>query len=525
MKRSLTLPVLRAAAALATVALMLAPHASGAQEGAPATTPPAGTPESTPASTPESAPPSGFESASQDVQQRLEQSVAALSRLRDEMAAEKVPLSRRLGQLEAELSQARAEYQSTTRLLDGRSLDLSTLRAEIKGREDELGYLSNLLSEYARNFETRIHVSELQRYAAAIEAAKLAPENSNLDEAEVFAAQTALVRTSLERLHETGAGARFDGNALDTDGLVKAGTFVLVGHAALFRSADGAVVGTVEQRLGSLEPSIRPLRDPAMIDAASQLVVSGFGRMPFDPTQGNAALIEETDETLQEHIAKGGPVMVPILVMAAAALLVALFKWGSLSLVRRPSRRVLDAVLEAVGRGDDSEARRLVAPIKGPVGEMLREGVKHMREPRELVEEVMYETVLKAKLRLQSFLPFIAICAASAPLLGLLGTVTGIINTFKLLTVYGSGDVKSLSGGISEALITTEYGLIVAIPALLLHSFLSRKASGITSSMETSAVAFANRVALAEATLAPIERRPEPATHSTRTPAGLVKSS
>jgi hypothetical protein len=91
-------------------------------------------------------------------------------------------------------------------------------------------------------------------------------------------------------------------------------------------------------------------------------------------------------------------------------------------------------------------------------------------------------------------LPFIAICAASAPLLGLLGTVTGIIDTFKMMTVFGSGDVKALSGGISKALITTEYGLIVAIPSLLLHAFLSRKARAIVASMEGAAVAFANQV-------------------------------
>jgi cytochrome bd-type quinol oxidase subunit 1 len=109
----------------------------------------------------------------------------------------------------------------------------------------------------------------------------------------------------------------------------------------------------------------------------------------------------------------------------------------------------------------------------------------------------MYEVMLTRRLKLERMLPFISICAASAPLLGLLGTVTGIINTFKLITVFGSGDVKTLSGGISEALITTECGLIVAIPSLLLHAFLSRKARGIISSMETASVAFVNQVSRA----------------------------
>ncbi len=143
---------------------------------------------------------------------------------------------------------------------------------------------------------------------------------------------------------------------------------------------------------------------------------------------------------------------------------------------------------------DEAAALEQAKGIRGPVGRMLEAGVEHLRQPRELIEEVMYETVLKTRLELESMLPFIAIAAASAPLLGLLGTVTGIINTFKLITVFGSGDVKMLSGGISEALITTEFGLIVAIPSLLLHAFLSRKARGVVGQMETSAVALVNQI-------------------------------
>ena len=132
--------------------------------------------------------------------------------------------------------------------------------------------------------------------------------------------------------------------------------------------------------------------------------------------------------------------------------------------------------------------------MRGPVGRMLLTGVRHIREPRELIEEVMYEQVLSTRLRLERLLPFVSIAAASAPLLGLLGTVTGIINTFSLMTVFGTGDIKTLSSGISEALITTEYGLIVAIPALLFHSFLSRKARGVINRMEKAGLAFVNQL-------------------------------
>ena len=163
--------------------------------------------------------------------------------------------------------------------------------------------------------------------------------------------------------------------------------------------------------------------------------------------------------------------------------------------MRGASRKKIRRLTEAVAEGDTDSSKRRAAEIRGPVGKMLQAGVANMERSRDLMEDSMYEKVLQSKTRLNSWLPFVAICAASAPLLGLLGTVTGIINTFKQITIFGSGDVKSLSGGISEALITTKFGLIVAIPSLLIHAYLARRARGMVTKMETSAVHFTNEVA------------------------------
>jgi biopolymer transport protein ExbB len=437
---------------------------------------------------------SKFEQVEVSVQQRLKDSLAELTALREEIAGEKIPLGQRLTDLEDQLREVRREYQQTTRLLDTRTLDLSNLRTEIQSRREEKTYLSNLLSEYIRNFETRLHIAELQRYSESIEAAKLAPENSNLSEAEVYQAQAALVAASLERLHDALGGSRFDGTAVDTSGLVKPGSFVLVGPAALFRSQDGESVGTAEQRLGSLEPTVLTFESEAMTKAAAETVAMGTGRFPLDPTLGNAHKIEATKQSLTEHIGKGGVVMYPIIGLFAAVMLVVVYKWVELARLRSPSEKRIRALVRAIAERDDKGAAREARAIGGPTGEMLMAGVEHIKEPAALIEEVMYEKILAAKLKLQRFLPFVAISAAAAPLLGLLGTVTGIINTFKLITVFGSGDVKTLSGGISEALITTEFGLIVAIPSLLFHAFLSRKARGMVAQMEKAAIAFINQI-------------------------------
>lgn len=447
----------------------------------------------------EPAKPTGtFDGAAASLHEQLVESVAELTSLRARIAEEKIPLSRRISELEGRLSESRQQYQQMARVLDGRTLDLSNLRTEIKSRADETAYLATLLGEYGRNFESRLHITELQRHAQALETAKLAPENTALSPEQVFQAQAALLSTSLDRLEDALGGSRFEGSAVGPDGTVHRGTFALIGPVALFRSADGQHVGTAEQRLGSLEPAQIPLSRPEDAQAAAQLVLNGVGDLPLDPTLGNAHKVASTEETLWEHIKKGGPVMWPIFLLAGAALVVALYKWAALAFLRNPSRKAVQELIEIVGRRDKAAAKAKVASMRGPVGQMLTAGVDHLDEPRELVEEVMYENVLTARLKLQRMLPFIAISASAAPLLGLLGTVTGIMNTFKLITVFGTGDVKTLSSGISEALITTEYGLIVAIPSLLLHALLTRKAKSVTDDMESTAISFLNQASRSE---------------------------
>jgi len=179
--------------------------------------------------------------------------------------------------------------------------------------------------------------------------------------------------------------------------------------------------------------------------------------------------------------------------MFVLCVLISIFKWIQLSLVPQVSEKRALPVLKAVLVNDHEKAAAEIRKLKGPTGTMLTAGIEHIDEPKELVEEVMYEELLTTRMMVNKFTPFLAVCASTAPLMGLLGTVTGIINTFKMITVFGSGDVKTLSGGISEALVTTEMGLVVAISALVMYAFLSRKAKSITDQMEQIAILFVNR--------------------------------
>jgi biopolymer transport protein ExbB len=112
---------------------------------------------------------------------------------------------------------------------------------------------------------------------------------------------------------------------------------------------------------------------------------------------------------------------------------------------------------------------------------------------RQGVENIAKESISAVSARLNSHLNTLAVIAGVAPLLGLLGTVTGMIRLFEVITHYGTGDPKLLAGGISEALVTTEVGLIIAVPVLLIHNFLRNYKRAIISEIQVGTLRIINR--------------------------------
>lgn len=121
---------------------------------------------------------------------------------------------------------------------------------------------------------------------------------------------------------------------------------------------------------------------------------------------------------------------------------------------------------------------------KGTLRRMLEAGWERRAHGREAVEESIREAITGDIPRLEKFLPAIGAIAVVEPLLGLLGTVSGMISTFDAIALHGSGDPGLMAGGISEALITTESGLSVAIPAILLHAYFSHRVDRVVRQLE-----------------------------------------
>lgn len=421
----------------------------------------------------------------------LDKALAELAEVRKQVEAEKVPLARAVNALEQRVLDEKAALQKAERFQENQLVELNALKNQVKARNEEAKYVGSLLGEYARSFRTRTHVAEQARLKPLLDAHDAAGASVDLSEAEKIARQGELLKAALNRVQALAGGEAFEASVLGVAGKLEKGRVALLGPVAVFASAETPLVGVVQMELNKADPSVFPFPE-AMAAGARSLATSGDGSVGLDATLGGAIKIASIEESLVEHFLKGGVVMWPMLALAVLALLVGVVKWVQLSRVRLASTTDLQDVLDELEKGDRAAAKRRAEAIPGPAGEMLVTAVQHVDEKKEYIEEVLYERMLVTKPKLESMLPFIALTAASAPLLGLLGTVTGMITTFNMISIFGTGDPKTMSSGISEALITTEFGLYIAIPALMLHAFVSRKAKGVLGSMEQTAVGFIN---------------------------------
>lgn len=435
-----------------------------------------------------------FQSAAGDVDQRLEQSLQELAEVRDRIAREKVPLSKQVSELEEQVLALRQKHQELLKLRDSRTIDLTSLRKQVEtlGEQDE--FVDSRLDEFVRDFEGRLNISELPRYETLTGAAKLADKDASLDAEGRREARIAVVGAALERVREQLGGQVFAGAALGPDGVLTEGRFVALGPTVYFASQDGEVAGLVEAQLNAADPVVVAL--PSRLgEGIAEVAAGGAGALPLDATLGKAVKVEKSRETLGQHLAKGGAIGYLILLLGLAAGGLAVFKGFEILRFPVPEPEQVDGVLGELAEGNREVAAVRAREVEGVAGEMLSSGVEHADEKREVLEELLFERILTVRPLLERFLPFLAITAAAAPLMGLLGTVTGMIKTFQLLTLFGTGDAKSLSSGISEALVTTELGLMVAIPALIVHGALSRMARHKLGLLEQLSLAFVNGLA------------------------------
>ncbi len=198
------------------------------------------------------------------------------------------------------------------------------------------------------------------------------------------------------------------------------------------------------------------------------------------------------EKTLQETIAGGGTIGYIILGLGGLGLLLILLRIFLLIKAGSNVKKITEVVVSKLQTNKRDEALEAIKSFKGATARVIKATLRNINQDRDHIEDVVTEAILNESSNIDRFGNFVLVLAAVAPLLGLLGTVTGMIATFDIITEFGTGDPKLLSGGISEALVTTMLGLIVAIPLLLLGNLLSGWAQNIKDSMEQSALHIVN---------------------------------
>ncbi len=225
----------------------------------------------------------------------------------------------------------------------------------------------------------------------------------------------------------------------------------------LLRQPEGRYLGTAGDMMGSGSDE-----------------VLDFG---VDVTRGGILGLLVESPTIRDRIEQGGIVGYCIIALGLIGLLIAIWRWFGLS---SASRKV------------SAQLKRDTASTDNPLGRVLAAAESNRQADTETLELKLSEAALKEMPGLTKGLLFIKVISVVAPLMGLLGTVTGMIKTFQVITLYGAGDPKMMAGGISQALMTTVLGLVVAIPMVLLHTIVSgqsRKIINILQSQSAGIVA------------------------------------
>ncbi|MFO8032988.1 MAG: MotA/TolQ/ExbB proton channel family protein [Desulfohalobiaceae bacterium] len=215
--------------------------------------------------------------------------------------------------------------------------------------------------------------------------------------------------------------------------------------------------------------------------------------VPMDVTRGGALRQLSHDLSLREQISQGGLLVWPILFLLGLGLIIIVERIIFLLRKRFDSEGFMQSVQSLLQQGSLEECRKACnGQGKKPLPRIIGAGLSCCHMSRQEMENSLQEAILREIPPLERFLSTLGMLAAIAPLLGLLGTVTGMINTFQIITLHGTGDPRMMSGGISEALVTTMLGLSVAIPMLMAHTWLNRAVEKKIEDMEEKAVALVN---------------------------------
>ncbi len=370
-----------------------------------------------------------------------------------------------LGTLERKAASVQSNFDSNQRTID-------RLEGELRAAQGDFGEVFGLARSKAGEFKAILDNSMITaeyptrgEVLGRVAEAKALPSSEDLN---------AIWQTMLQEIKAQRQVSTFNAPVANVnDGAEQAVT--RVGPFAIFTKSGANFLGySAPSEEGDTLLLAKLPKQPggAISSAANKVTGAAAGSMvyaPIDPTRGELLKSFERVPDTGERIAQGGTIGKIILFLMGIGVL-----FGVLNIVR----------LFLAKMAINAQKRKAQASKSNALGRIMMayDGAKN--KDADTVELKLDEAILRESPKFEFGLNFLKLAAGIAPLLGLLGTVTGMIKTFQAMMIYGTGDPQLMAGGISEALVTTMLGLIAAIPLLILHSFCSSLARSIQGTLE-----------------------------------------
>lgn len=371
--------------------------------------------------------------------------------------------------IEQELAAEERRSESLLARFDDNEQRLAALDERLEVRIGNFGELFGVVRQIAGDAKGAFDASivSAQKPARSTLAGEIAQSRELPDIADLKSLQVLL----LEEMIESSRTARFDTEFIDSDGVGTQGEVVRIGSFNLIHQ-DQFI--DFQAETGDLQ--VLPRQPARRIRALAREFAeadSGTLAMAVDPTRGQLLRLLIQTPAIGERIRQGSYVGYVIIAMGVAGLLIALWRLIALQRVKRSVARQLE-------HGDTDESN--------PLGRILATYERNKDSALDALSLSLDEAIMRETPILERHQGLIKVFAALAPLLGLLGTVVGMILTFQQLTLFGTGDPKLMAGGISQALMTTVLGLIVAIPLILLHSLVAGASRSLQETLEEQSV-------------------------------------
>lgn len=385
---------------------------------------------------------------------------------------------------EAEVARQETLRETLKTNFDDNETQLTELTDTLDKRVGDLGELFGVFRQMADDTQTSLYNSLIT--VEMPERKAIVAELAESDEVPTIPQMRALWQLLLQEIAHSGEISRFETDIIQPSGdqyagsVVRIGTFNIISDDKYLNYLPDAdhLVELPRQPQGYVRSSASDLMDAA---AGEQV---GFY---LDPSRGALLGLLVQSPSLMERVEQGKTVGYAIIIVGIFGLLVVLFRF---MILIRIQRRIKTQLADL----DHPD-------MNNPLGRVLNVYYENKHLDLEAIKRKLDEVVFRDVSEIRKGLPLIKVLAAVAPLMGLLGTVTGMIGTFQAITLFGTGDPKLMAGGISQALITTVLGLLAAIPLLLTHSVLSSRVTATSKIIAEQSAGLLAKKAEADAVL------------------------